>query len=72
MRELARWGRRTITTVAAVALAIGVALVASTGSAPAPPEASRSNDPAAACQDLTSAPGRWWPACTVMTLPHRG
>jgi hypothetical protein len=49
MREPARWGRRTIATVTAVA----VALVASaTGPAPGPPEATRSNDPAAACQDL--------------------
>ena len=52
MRELARWGRRTIAAVAAVALAIGVALVAQTGPAPRPPEASGSNDPAAACQEL--------------------
>ena len=52
MRELALWGRRTIAAVAAVALAIGVALVAQTGPAPRPPQASSSNDPAAACQDL--------------------
>jgi hypothetical protein len=52
MREPARWGRRTIAAVAAVALAIGVALVAQTGPAPRPPEASGSNDPAAACRDL--------------------
>jgi hypothetical protein len=52
MRELARWGRRTIAAVAAVALAIGVALVAGTGPAPRPPGALRGNDPAAACQDL--------------------
>ena len=53
MREPARWGRRTIATVTAVALAVGVALVASTtGPAPGPPEAAGSNDPAAACQDL--------------------
>ena len=52
MREPARWGRRTIATVMAVALAVGVALVASTtGQDPGPPEA-RSNDPAAACRDL--------------------
>ncbi|HSO51743.1 MAG TPA: hypothetical protein VL330_03160, partial [Actinomycetes bacterium] len=37
----------------AVALAVGVALVASaTGPDPGPPVAARSNDPAAACQDL--------------------
>jgi hypothetical protein len=52
MREPARWGRRAIAAVAAMALAIGVALVAQTGPAPRPPEASGSNDPAAACQDL--------------------
>ena len=52
MREPARWERRTIATMTAVALAIGVALVAGTGPAPRPPEAARSNDPAAACQDL--------------------
>jgi hypothetical protein len=53
MREPARWGRRTVATVTAVALAVGVALVASTtGPAPGPPEAARSNDPAAACRDL--------------------
>ena len=53
MREPARWGRRTVATVAAVALAVGVALVASaSGPAPGPPEAARSNDPAVACQDL--------------------
>ena len=52
MREPARWERRTIATLTAVALAIGVALVAGTGPAPRPPEAARSNDPAAACQDL--------------------
>ena len=52
MREPARWGRRTIATVTAVALAVGVALVAQTGPAPGPPEATGSNDPAAACQDL--------------------
>jgi hypothetical protein len=52
MRERARWGRRTIATVTAATLAIGVALVVSTGPAPDPPEASRSNDPAAACRDL--------------------
>jgi hypothetical protein len=52
MREPARWERRTIATVAAVALMIGVALVAGTGPAPRPPGASSGNDPAAACQDL--------------------
>jgi hypothetical protein len=52
MREPARWDGRTIATVAAVALMIGVALVAGTGPAPRPPGASSGNDPAAACQDL--------------------
>ena len=52
MREPARWRRRTIATATAVVLVVGVALVARTGLAPDPPEASRSNDPAAACQDL--------------------
>ena len=53
MREPARWGRRTIATVTAVALAVGVALVASTtGPAAGPPEAAGSGDPAAACRDL--------------------
>jgi hypothetical protein len=41
-------------TATAVALARGAALVASTGPATGPPEASRSNDPAAACQDLSA------------------
>src|SRR5215207_9065623 len=55
MREPARWRRRMVATVTAVALAVGVALVASTtGPAPGPPEAARSNDPAAACRDLRS------------------
>jgi hypothetical protein len=53
MREPARWGRRTVATVTAVAMAVGVALVASTtGQDPGPPAAARSNDPAAACRDL--------------------
>jgi hypothetical protein len=53
MREPARWGRRTVAAVTAVTLAVGVALVASTtGPAAGPPEAARSNDPAAACRDL--------------------
>jgi hypothetical protein len=52
MRERARWGRQTIATVAAVALAVGAALVVSSGPAPDRPEASRSNDPAATCRDL--------------------
>jgi len=39
-------------TVTAVALMIGVVLVAGTGPAPRPPEAASSNDLAAACQDL--------------------
>ncbi len=47
----ARWGRRTIATVAAVALTAGVVLVTTAGPAPGPPEAS-GNDPAAACRDL--------------------
>ena len=70
MREPARWGRRTIATVAAVALAIGVALVAQTGPAPRPPEASGSNDRRPPAR--TFALGRWWPACTATTRPHRG
>ena len=52
MREPARWERRTIATMTAVALMIGVALVAGTGPAPRPSEASSGNDPAAACRDL--------------------
>src|SRR5215207_1898139 len=53
MREPARWGRRTVATVTAVAMAVGVALVASTtGPAPGPLEAAGSIDPAAACRDL--------------------
>ena len=52
MRGSGRWGRRTIATVAAVTLAAGVALVASTGPVPDRPKATSSNDPAAACQDL--------------------
>ena len=38
--------------MAAVALAIGVVLVAQTGPAPRSPEAAGSNDPAATCRDL--------------------
>ena len=53
MREPARWGRRTVATVTVVALAVGVTLVASTtGPAPGPPTAARSNDPVVACRDL--------------------
>jgi hypothetical protein len=47
-----RWGRRTIATVTAVALTVGVVLVTTAGPAPDPPEASSSNDPAVACRDL--------------------
>jgi hypothetical protein len=49
MRVPARWGRRTVATVTAMALAVGVALVAWTGP---PPQAAARTDPAAACQDL--------------------
>jgi hypothetical protein len=51
MREPARWRRRTIATVTVAALIVGVAVVARTGPDPGP-EATGSNDPAAACQDL--------------------
>ena len=42
-------------TVSAVALAVGVTLVAWTGAAPEPPAATSGNDPAAACRDLRAA-----------------
>jgi len=70
MREPARWDGRTIATVAAVALMIGVALVAGTGPAPRPPGASSGNDPAAACQDLRA--GAMVACLHGNDAPHKG